>query len=105
MGLVLYVLGLNEKRKSRLSPWQDGIAAAKVYQVSWRKVSAMVEEGELTETVDGKRGVAKLRLEKKGPNKVVVTCTERKLGGEKRPDLTFVYQRVVKEEAERKAKR
>jgi hypothetical protein len=76
-----------------------------VYQLPWRKVSAMVEEGELTETVDGKRGVAKVRLEKKGPNNVVVTCTERKLGDEKRPDLTFVYQRVVKEEAERKAKR
>ncbi len=30
MGLVRYVLGLNAKRKSRLKPWQAGIAAAKI---------------------------------------------------------------------------
>ena len=44
------------------------------------------------------------RVDRKGDDEVVVTCTERKVGDESMPDLTLVYHRVAQERAKHKAR-
>jgi hypothetical protein len=56
----------------------------------------------LVGTLDGKKTTEKDRVERKGDNEILVTCTERKLGDEAQPDQTFVYRRVG-DKAKRKA--
>ena len=72
-------------------------ASGEVYTLKWRKVSETIEEGELVATSHGQAVSQKTRLERKGDNTVVVSCTERKTGGEAQPDVTFVYHRVTEE--------
>jgi hypothetical protein len=96
-----FVSGLALAAEPAGIPKEDG----GVYQLLWHKVSATVDEGELTETAAGKEGSAKVRLERKGTDEAVVNVTERIRGDESLPDLTFVYNRVVREEGKRKAKK
>jgi hypothetical protein len=80
-------------------------ASGEVYTVKWRKVSDSVEEGELVGTSQGQAISQKTRLERKGENVVVVSCTERKTGDEAEPDVTFIYRRVTEEDKKPKANR
>ena len=73
------------------------------YRLKWRKVSENIEEGELVGTDHGQTVSQKTRLERKGNNTVVVSCTELKTGDEAQPDVTFVYHRVTEESKKRKA--
>ena len=82
---------------------EQGVDAnGEVYTVKWRKLSDNIEEGELVGTAGGQTISQKTRLERKGDNTVVVSCTERKIGDEAQPDVTFVYHRVTEENKKRK---
>ena len=72
-----------------------------LYALRWRKVSPTVEEGDLVGTLDGKPMTEKDRLERKGEDDYMVTCTERKAGDEKLPDQTFVFHRMPREKGKR----
>jgi hypothetical protein len=80
-------------------------ASGEVYKIKWRKVSDTEEEGELVGSSQGQAVSQKTRLERKGDNVVVVSCTERKTGDEVEPDVTFVYRRVTEEDKKPKANR
>lgn len=73
-----------------------------MYSIKWRKVSSTVDEGELIGTLGEKKMTEKDRVERKGANEFVVTCTDRKIGDEKLPDLTLIFHRVVREKAKAK---
>jgi hypothetical protein len=85
---------------------EQGLAAdGTVYTLKWHKAAETVDEGELVGTLDGKAVSEKDRLERKGNNMFVVSCTERQIGDKALPDLTFMYHRVTGEGKKAKAKK
>ena len=51
-----------------------------------------------------KKVTEKDRLERKGENEYVVTCTQRKTGEESQPDMILVFHRVLREKKEKSDK-
>ncbi|MHB8899640.1 MAG: hypothetical protein ACYC6Y_12910 [Thermoguttaceae bacterium] len=70
----------------------------------WKILSPTVEEGKSTGVnANGQLMESVFRIEKTSHDEFVLTITNRKEGGESKPDLKFVYERV--EKAEKPAKK
>jgi hypothetical protein len=67
----------------------------------WTVVSPTVCEGESVGTEGDKKTSSKVRMERKPPDELVVTITDRIEDGEPQPDTTIVYQRQTREKAKR----
>jgi hypothetical protein len=68
----------------------------------WKIVSPKVEEATSTGVnADGKPTDSKFRIEKRSPDELVLTITNRVEGDEKKPDLVIKYVRVEQAEKPR----
>ena len=65
------------------------------YKVHWKKVSPTASEGKATGMLEGKKTTAKVRIEKKGKDRFVITVTKGTKGDESLPDFTYTAQRVI----------
>lgn len=75
-----------------------------IYTLKWRKASETVDEGELVGTLGDKKMIETDRLERKGENEYVVTCTQRKTGDESQPDMILIFHRVLRDKKEKSNK-
>jgi hypothetical protein len=73
--------------------------------MKWRKVSLTEDAGELVGTFNGKKVTEKDKLVRKGDDDFVVICTDRTEGDKRLPDMTFLYKRLPREKAKRKAEK
>jgi hypothetical protein len=73
-----------------------------VWTTRWSGLSSTVSEGEHVGTLGGKKTKAKVKMERKSPDEIVVTISERTKGEETMPDTTILYRRMPERKRVRK---